>query len=68
MFVSWHAHHCRRQLLEHVQEMWHAAQPNRRGRLIRNLMDPKLPDRTMTEPVKIIRLMLDAFKREEACL
>ena len=48
--------------------MWHAAQPNRRGRLIRNLMDPKLPNRTMTEPVKIIRLMLDAFKREEACL
>ena len=54
--------------LERVQGIWHSAQPNRRGRLIRNLMDPKLPDRTGTEPVKVVQLVLDAFKREEAWL
>ena len=64
VFMSWHALECRRQLLERVhtraralQGTWQSAQPSCSG-----------PSPMGTEPAKVIQLILEALKKEEACL
>ena len=64
---NWDVLECRRQLLEGVQGIWQSARHSRRGQSY-TLRSPRLSDCMGAEPVEVVHVILDALKKEEACL